>query len=34
MARMIKVPVRKFTIPRLPQVDPDVPDVFEEMTLQ
>jgi sec-independent protein translocase protein TatC len=34
MARMIKVPVRKFKIPRLPQVDPDVPDVFEEMTLQ
>lgn len=34
MARTIKVPVRKFKIPRLPQVDPDVPDVFEEMTLQ
>jgi sec-independent protein translocase protein TatC len=34
MARMIKVPVRKFKIPRLPQVDPNTPDVFEEMTLQ
>ena len=34
MARMIKVPAWKFKIPRLPQVDPDVPDVFEEMTLQ
>lgn len=34
MARTIKLPVRKIRIPRLPQVDPDTPDVFEEMTLQ
>lgn len=34
MARMIKVPAWKFTIPRLPSYDPDQPDVFEEMTLQ
>jgi sec-independent protein translocase protein TatC len=34
MARTIKVPAWKFKIPRLPQVDPNVPDVFEEMTLQ
>lgn len=34
MARTFKVPVRKFKVPRLPQVDPDTPDVFEEMTLQ
>ncbi len=34
MARMIKVPAWKFHVPRLPQVDPAVPDVFEEMTLQ
>jgi sec-independent protein translocase protein TatC len=34
MARTIKIPAWKFQIPRLPQVDPDVPDVFEEMTLQ
>lgn len=34
MARTIKVPAWKFKIPRLPQVDPSVPDVFEEMTLQ
>jgi len=34
MARTIKLPVRKITIPRLPQVDPNTPDVFEEMTLQ
>lgn len=34
MARTIKVPAWKFKIPRLPQVDPDTPDVFEEMTLQ
>ena len=34
MARTIKVPAWKFKIPRLPQVDPDAPDVFEEMTLQ
>ncbi len=34
MARTIKVPAWKFKIPRLPQVDPEVPDVFEEMTLQ
>lgn len=34
MARTFKIPVRKLSIPRLPQVDPDVPDVFEEMTLQ
>ncbi len=36
MARM-KVPavkLSKFKVPRLPQVDPDTPDVFEEMTLQ
>ena len=33
MARMInKLPSLK--MPRLPQVDPNVPDVFEEMTLQ
>jgi len=31
---MIKVPAWKFKIPRLPQVDPETPDVFEEMTLQ
>lgn len=34
MARTIKVPAWKFKIPRLPQVDPNTPDVFEEMTLQ
>lgn len=34
MARMIKVPAWKFKIPRLPQVDPSSPDIFEEMTLQ
>ncbi len=34
MARTIKVPAWKFKIPRLPQIDPDSPDVFEEMTLQ
>lgn len=34
MARMIKIPAWKFQVPRLPQVDPNVPDVFEEMTLQ
>lgn len=34
MARMIKVPAWKLKIPRLPQVDPNVPDVFDEMTLQ
>jgi sec-independent protein translocase protein TatC len=34
MARTIKVPAWKLKIPRLPQVDPDSPDVFEEMTLQ
>jgi sec-independent protein translocase protein TatC len=34
MARMIKVPAWKFTIPRIPSYDPDEPDVFEEMTLQ
>jgi sec-independent protein translocase protein TatC len=34
MARSIKVPAWKFKIPRLPQHDPNVPDVFEEMTLQ
>ncbi len=36
MARM-KVPavkLSKLKVPRLPQVDPDTPDVFEEMTLQ
>ncbi|HYH10960.1 MAG TPA: twin-arginine translocase subunit TatC [Thermomicrobiales bacterium] len=31
---MIKVPAWKFQIPRLPQYDPNEPDVFEEMTLQ
>lgn len=34
MARTIKVPAWKFKIPRLPQIDPDTPDVFDEMTLQ
>jgi sec-independent protein translocase protein TatC len=35
MARMInKLPVAKMRMPRLPQIDPNVPDVFEEMTLQ
>jgi sec-independent protein translocase protein TatC len=34
MARTIKVPAWKFKIPRLPQIDPNTPDVFEEMTLQ
>jgi len=34
MARTIKVPAWKFKIPRLPTVDPDTPDVFDEMTLQ
>ncbi|MBA2289326.1 MAG: twin-arginine translocase subunit TatC [Chloroflexia bacterium] len=34
MARMIKVPAWKFTIPRIPSYNPDEPDVFEEMTLQ
>lgn len=34
MARTIKVPAWKFKIPRLPQIDPETPDVFEEMTLQ
>lgn len=34
MARTIKVPAWKFKIPRLPKVDPNTPDVFEEMTLQ
>jgi sec-independent protein translocase protein TatC len=34
MARTIKVPAWKFKIPRLPSVDPDTPDVFDEMTLQ
>jgi len=34
MARTIKVPAWKAKIPRLPIVDPDVPDVFDEMTLQ
>ncbi len=34
MARVIKVPAWKFHIPRLPQYDPNEPDVFEEMTLQ
>ncbi len=34
MARMIKVPAWKFQIPRIPQYDPNEPDVFEEMTLQ
>jgi hypothetical protein len=34
MARMIKVPAWKFTIPRIPSYDSDEPDVFEEMTLQ
>lgn len=35
MARMIKVPdFRKFKVPRMPQVDPETPDVFDEMTLQ
>lgn len=35
MARMItKLPVRKLKVPRLPQIDPNTPDVFEEMTLQ
>lgn len=34
---VLKVPAVKLTklkVPRLPQVDPDTPDVFEEMTLQ
>ncbi len=34
MARTIKVPAWKFKIPRLPAVDPNTPDVFDEMTLQ
>lgn len=34
MARTIKVPAWKFTIPRIPKYDPDEPDIFEEMTLQ
>jgi len=34
MARTIKVPAWKFKIPRLPSVDPNTPDVFDEMTLQ
>jgi sec-independent protein translocase protein TatC len=34
MARTIKVPSWKFKIPRLPQIDPNSPDVFDEMTLQ
>ena len=34
VARSINVPVWKFKIPRLPQHDPNTPDVFEEMTLQ
>lgn len=34
MARTIKVPAWKFKVPRLPQVDPNTPDVFDEMTLQ
>ncbi|HEV2065652.1 MAG TPA: twin-arginine translocase subunit TatC [Thermomicrobiales bacterium] len=34
MARTFKIPVRRVSIPRLPQVDPNTPDVFEEMTLQ
>ncbi len=34
MARTIKVPAWKFKIPRLPSVDPNSPDVFDEMTLQ
>ncbi|MBA2776005.1 MAG: twin-arginine translocase subunit TatC [Chloroflexia bacterium] len=34
MARTIKVPTWKIKIPRLPQIDPNRPDVFEEMTLQ
>jgi sec-independent protein translocase protein TatC len=34
MARTIKVPAWKFKIPRLPSIDPNTPDVFDEMTLQ
>lgn len=38
MARTVRVPVKlpamKLSIPRLPRVDPETPDVFEEMTLQ
>jgi sec-independent protein translocase protein TatC len=34
VARSIKVPAWKFQIPRLPQHDPNSPDIFEEMTLQ
>jgi sec-independent protein translocase protein TatC len=34
MARTIKLPAWKIKIPRLPQIDPNRPDVFEEMTLQ
>lgn len=34
MARSFKIPVRRVSIPRLPKVDPNTPDVFEEMTLQ
>jgi sec-independent protein translocase protein TatC len=33
MAR-VKVPAVRLKVPRLPQVDPETPDVFEEMTLQ
>lgn len=34
MASTFKIPVRRISIPRLPKVDPNTPDVFEEMTLQ
>ena len=34
MARTIRLPVSRLKIPRLPQVDPNTPDVFDEMTLQ
>ena len=34
MARTLKLPAGRLKIPRLPQVDPNTPDVFEEMTLQ
>ncbi len=34
MARTLRLPAGKLKIPRLPQVDPNTPDVFDEMTLQ
>lgn len=34
MARTLRLPAGKLKIPRLPKVDPNTPDVFDEMTLQ